>query len=338
MKDSRSHHFTPRWYLRRFAHSGPKKKEDEVLVYGFARKEVTRLSARGIGAQNDFNRLEIEGAKPTWLETQWTDNHESPARVVIEGIDSTGTLPSAKDTETLLRFLSLLFSRNPRIRKMNIEWEQRCLQELAKNAVLSDEGWSSFVEWCELEEIDFGKLRREDLAEALAKNAKVNIGHNPLVTFLLEQLLATHTLARFKAREWFLVESAPREEFWTSDYPVLEFSQAAVDTDIFFPLSPTRGLIGQQSLGHPPPKLNRANMGFLNAHQAISAEHFVVMRDPSRITLYHDDTGPKHWTRLIDGTRHQDRFLFQPLLWPRGASVFKFWKDPRVHKSEDQNS
>ena len=335
MKDSRNHHFTPRWYLRRFAHSGPKKNDDEILVYGFAKKEVTRMSARGVGAKNDFNRLEIDGAKPTWLETQWTDNHETPARVVIEGIDSTGSLPSAEDTETLLRFLSLLFIRNPRIRKINPEWYQMCLQELAKNAVLSNEGWGSFVEWCELEGIDFGSQRREPLAEALAKNAKVVLGNNPLATFQLEQTVATHTLDRFRERERLLVESAPGEEFWTSDYPVLEFSQSADNTDIFFPLSPTRGLIGQQLIGHPPPQLTRANMGFLNAHQAISAEHFVVMRDPSRITLFHDDTGPQHWPRLVSGTRHQDRFLPQPLLWPRGAPVLKFWKDPRTHKSDD---
>lgn len=335
MKDSRNHHFTPRWYLRRFAHPGPKKNKDEILVYGFAKKEVTRMSARGVGAKNDFNRLEIEGAKPTWLETQWTHNHETPARVVIEGIDSTGSLPSADDMETLLRFLSLLFSRNPRVRKMSRESKQMCLQKLAKNAVLSDEGWSSFEEWCELEGIDFGTLRQDELAEALAKNAKVDIEHNPFATFQSEQILATHTFLRFMAREWFLVESAPGEEFWTSDYPVLEFSQSADNTDIFFPLSPTRGLVGQQLIGHPPPNLNRANMGFLNAHQAISAEHYVVMRDPKRITLYHDDTGPQHWTRLIDGTRYQDRFLPHPFLWPRRAPVFKFWKDPRVHTSND---
>jgi len=293
------------------------------------------MSARGIGAKNDFNRLKIEGAKPTWLETQWTHNHEAPARVVIEGIDSTGSLPGAEDKETLLRFLSLLFSRNPRLRRMNVEWKQRCLQEFAKQAVLSNEGWSSFVEYCELEGIDFGSLRREELAEALARNAKVNMEHDPLATFQLEQILATDTLERFRAREWTLVESARGEEFWTSDYPVLEIPQVPDNTDIFFPLSPTLGLMGQPSAVHPPPKLNRANMGFLNALQAQSAEHFIVMRDPSRITLYHDDTGPQHWTRLIEGTRHQDRLITQLLAWPRGAPVREFWKDPRTHKSDD---
>ncbi len=328
MKDSRNHHVPPRWYLRRFAHPRPKKNNDEILVYGFAKKEVTRMSARGVGAKNDFNRLEIEGAKPTWLETQWTHNHETPARVVIESIDSTGSLPSAEHVETLVRFLSLLFSRNPRVRKMNLEWRQRFLQEFAKKAVLSNEGWSSFVEYCEGEGIDLGTLRREELAEALAKNAKIDIEHNPLVTFQFEQILATDTLVRFRAREWILVESAPGEEFWTSDYPVLEIPQSIDNTDIFFPLSPTRGLIGQQLIGHPPPKLNRGNMGFLNALQAQSAEHFVVMRDPSRITLFQDDTGPQHWTCLIDGTRHQDRLLTQLSARPRGAPVFEFWKDP----------
>lgn len=335
MKDSRNHHFTPRWYLRRFAHSGPKKNNDEILVYGFAKKEVTRISARGVGAKNDFNRLEIDGAKPTWLETQWTDDHETPARVVIEGIDSTGSLPKAEDLETLLRFLSLLFCRNPRMRKMNGKFDQMLLQEFAEKAVLSNEGWSSFAEWCELAGYDFGTLRKEGLAEALAKNGKVEIVDNPFATFQCEQILATQTLVGFRAREWLLVESASGEEFWTSDYPVLEFSQSANNTDIFFPLSPTRCLVGQQLIGCPPPKLSRTNMGYLNAHQASSAEHFVVMRDPSRITLYHDDTGPQHWTRLIDGTRYQDRLLPRVRLWPRGAPVFGFWKDPRVHKSDD---
>lgn len=335
MKDSRNHHFTPRWYLRRFAHPGPKKNKDEILVYGFAKKEVTRISARGVGAKTDFNRLEIEGVEPTWLETQWTKNHETPARVVIESIDSTGSLPNAEDKETLLRFLSLLFSRNPRARKMAFKWDQMFLQEFAKKAVLSKEQWSSFAEWCELEGIDIGTLQQQQLAEALAKNERLVLKHNPLASFQTEQILASYTLVRFMAREWLLVESAPGEEFWTSDYPVLEFSQSPGNTDIFFPLSPTRGLVGQQLIGHPPPNLTRKNMGFLNAHQAISAEHFVVMRDPRRITLYHDDTGPQHWTRLIDGTRYQDRFLPRPFLWPRRAPVFEFWNDPRVHKSDD---
>lgn len=302
-------------------------------MYGFAKKKGTRMSARGVGAQNDFNRLEIEGANPTWLETQWTDNHETPARVVIEGIDSTGSLPGTEDKETLIRFLSLLFSRNPRIRKMNFAWNQRMFQELAKNAALSNEGWNSFVEWCELEGIDLGRLRQEELTEAVAKNAKFTVGNIPNATFQLEQHLASGTLARFKAREWIIVEAAPKEEFWTSDYPVLEIPQSGGTTDIFFPLSPTRGLIGQQLIGHPPPQLTRANMGFLNAIQAESAEHFVVMRDPERITLFHDDTGPKHWPLLIDGTRNKDRLTTRILLQPRGAPVFEFWKDPRVHNS-----
>ena len=293
------------------------------------------MSARGIGAQNDFNRLEIEGAKPTWLETQWTNIHETPAKVVIEGIDSTDTLPGPEDKETLLRFLSLLFSRNPRIRKMNLELKQRMLQELAKNAILSNEGWSSFVEWCKLEGIDLGTLRKDELAEALAKNAKVTLGNIPHATFELEQHLASGILGQFRAREWMLVESAPGEEFWTSDYPVLEILQSGGTTDIFFPLSPTRGLIGQQLIGHPPPQLTRANMGFFNAIQAESAEHFVVMRNPKRITLFHDDSGPKHWPHLIDGTRHKDRLKTRILLQPRGAPIFEFWKDPRVHKSDD---
>ncbi len=335
MKDSRNHHFTPRWYLRRFAHSGPRKNNDEILVYGFAKKEVTRMSARGVGAKNDFNRLEIEGAKPTWLETQWTDNHETPARVVIEGIDSTGSLPSVEDMEILLRFLSLLFSRNPRVRKMNLEFKQRLFQEYLKKAVLSNERWNSFAKYCELERIDLGTLRREELAEALARNKNFHLEHSPFATLQLEQKLATDTLERFKAREWMLVESAPGEEFWTSDYPVFQFQLSDGITDIFFPLSPTRGLFGQQLIGQPTWKLSRANMGFLNALQAQSAEHFVVMRDPRRITLYHDDTGPQHWTHLIDGTRHQGRLLTQLSARPRGAPVFGFWQDPRVHKSND---
>lgn len=332
MTDSRNHHFTPRWYLRRFAHPEPKKDKDEILVYGFAAKKGKKMSARGIGAQKDFNRLEIEGAEPTWLETQWTDNHESPAKVVIEGIDSTGSLQSAEDRETLIRFLSLLFSRNPRIRKMNLEGKQRMFQGLAKSAVLSNQGWTSFVEWCELEGIDLGALRREELTETVAKNAKLAIGNIPHATFEIEQRLATHFLAQFRTRDWILVEAAPKEEFWTSDYPVLEIPHSDGKTDIFFPLSPTRGLIGQQLIGHPPPQLNRKNMGFLNAVQAESAEHFVVMRDPKRITLYHDDTGPQHWPILIDGTRHKDRLRTQILLQPRGAPIFNFWRDPRVHK------
>lgn len=148
MNDSRNHHFTPRWYLRRFAHPEPKKNLDEILVYGFKEKEVKRMSARGIGAQHDFNRLEIDSAEPTWLETQWTENHETPAKLVIDGIDATGSMPNVEDMETLIRFLSLLFSRNPRMRKMNFEGKQMMFQRLAKNAVSSNEGWNSFVEWC----------------------------------------------------------------------------------------------------------------------------------------------------------------------------------------------
>lgn len=330
MNDSRNHHFTPRWYLRRFAHPELKKNKDEILVYGFAEKKVKRMSARGIGAQNDFNRLEIDGAEPTWIETQWTENHETPAKIVIDGIDATGSLPGAEDMETLIRFLSLLFSRNPRIRKMNFEFKQMMFQGLAKKAVSSNEGWNSFVEWCVLEGIDLGKFRQEELTEASAKNATIATLSAPNATFQLEQRLASGTHVEFRAREWILVEAAPKEEFWTSDYPVLQIPQPDGTTDIFFPLCPTRALIGQQPIGHPPPQLNQANMGFINAMQAQSAEHFVVMRDPKRITLYHDDTGPQHWPHLIDGTRDKYKLGSRFSLQPRRAPIFPFWKDPRA--------
>lgn len=335
MEVSRNHHFTPRWYLRRFAHPGSKKNSDEILVYGFAKKIVTRISARGVGAKNDFNRLEMAGARPDWLETQWTDHHETPARDVIERIDSTGSLPNNEDLAILIRFLSLLFSRNPRARAMTLEWHRIMFQEIATKTETSEEGWNSFLEYCRLEGIDLGTLRREEFTEALAKNAKFDLKPYPLATFISEWTLASATLQRFRAREWLLVDSAPKEEFWTSDYPVLEFSQSADTTDIFFPLSPTRGLIGQELIGHPSPKLTRANMGFINALQAIAAEHFVVMRDPARITLYHDDTGPQHWPSLIDGTRYQNRFLPGFSLWPRKAALYPFWEDPRAPNSND---
>lgn len=336
MKNPRNHHFTPRWYLRRFSHREPKKNHDELLVYGFAKKEVTRLSARGVGAKNDFNRLDLDGAKPAWLETQWTDLYETPARAVIEGIDSTGSLPGANDMEALILFLSLLNARNPRQRKWSCNFAQMFFQEFAKRAVLSDERWSSFVEYCALEQIDIGTLRREELVEAFAKNQQISIKGTPLATFRSEQIQASAILRDFIAREWLLVTSAKGEEFWTSDYPVLRIPLPGRSniTDIFFPLSPTLGLIGQRLIGYPAPIFNRANMGFVNALQAESAEHFVVMRDPRYITLYHDDTGPQHWTRLIDGTRHQNRFSPQLSLWPRKAPVFNFWKDPRVPKSD----
>ncbi len=218
---------------------------------------------------------------------------------------------------------------------MDLEFKQMLLQESIKRAILSNQGWGSFGKYCKLERIDLGTLRQEQFAAALAKRAKVGMERDPLATFQLEQSLATDTLRRFRAREWLLVASAAGEEFWTSDYPVLEIPCSADITDIFFPLTPTRGLIGQQLIGHPPPKLNRANMGFLNTLQARSAEHFVVMRDPSRITLFHDDTGPQHWMRLVDGTRQQDRLLPQLSVRPSEAPVHGFWKDPRVHKSDE---
>jgi hypothetical protein len=323
--ESHRHHFTPRWHLRRFAHPGRKHKE-EILVYGFREKIIKPIGTMSVGRQNDFNRLEIKGEAPDWLEDQWTEKYESPARVVIDRIVETNALPDdAESLNTLIVFLALLYSRNPRQRKMTKDLRQLIWQHLGARGVQSDEYWEASLKECEREGLEIAGLERRKLADAIGKGNLTVVPLSPVATLQDDTTHADAMLRLFKAMHWKLVEATPQEEFWTSDYPVIVFPGVDKKQCCFFPISPTLGLIGEAVHGKPP-RFTRENMGFLNALEAQSAEHFVVMRDPERVTLFSDAAGPQNWRVLIDGTRNPDRYLPEALLVPKASPTTPFFK------------
>jgi hypothetical protein len=295
-------------------------------VYAVRGKVTKSISAMSVGRQNDFNKLEIEGREPDWLETQWTDEYESPAGEVIDRIVATNALPDdVQSLNTLIVFLALLYSRNPRQRKMTEDFRQLLWQRRAARGVQSDENWKAFLEECAREGLEVAGLERRKLADAIGKGTFRVVALSPVASLQDDSTHADAMLRIFNTLHWKLVEAAPQEEFWTADYPVIMFPAGGKTQTCFFPISPTVGLIGE-AVRDKLPRFNRKNMGFLNALEAQSAEHFVAMRDPERVSLFSDATGAQNWRVLIDGTRNPNRYLPGALLVPKASPVTPFFK------------
>jgi hypothetical protein len=111
---ARNHHFLPQGYLRQFSDSGT--RQGRVYVFDLPTGKSFCTNPRNIASQKDFNRVEVDGQPPDFLETQLAGLEGKAVSVIREMIRS-DQLAKDDDLVWVINLIALLLVRNPRARE-----------------------------------------------------------------------------------------------------------------------------------------------------------------------------------------------------------------------------
>ncbi|ELK0554614.1 DUF4238 domain-containing protein [Escherichia coli] len=218
MSVARHHHFLSQCYLKGFTSNGGKKSK--LTVIDLKERKTFESNTRNVGGVRDFNRLELDGVDPNYLESSLAEFEGSVAthlRKLEEGGEFSG-----ETKDVILEFISLLAIRTPAQREHLSSPLKQIAKFIMKSSVSSAERWDD----CKLAyEKEMGESLPYDLAYEKIKNFvdgdnfEINVIREfmiymemkcvPVITKLLHQ------------RNWSLMTiSDGQGSFITSDNPV----------------------------------------------------------------------------------------------------------------------
>lgn len=113
MSVARLHHYVPRCYLKRFTHE--KSKSAKLFVVDMVAGKSYWTNPRNVGAQTDFNRVEIPGQPPDVLERALS-RFDGELGTALAAIERDRTLENENAKLVLLNFASVVAARNPEVR------------------------------------------------------------------------------------------------------------------------------------------------------------------------------------------------------------------------------
>jgi len=142
-KEARHHHYLPQCYLAGFTESG--EKTDLLYVFEVESDRSFRTSPRNVGAERDFNRVEIDGTEPDAIEKALA-LFEGQAANVLKRTTDTNVIHSTDDFVMLLNLVGLLSVRNPQIRNAFNQAREALLRRVGEALVSNQSIWDHHVE------------------------------------------------------------------------------------------------------------------------------------------------------------------------------------------------
>jgi Protein of unknown function (DUF4238) len=308
---ARRHHFVSQCYLKSFAVS--RKREPQTTVFdGFERKTY-RTSIGNIGAERDFNRIEVEGHDPNVMENALA-SFEAELGPALDRIIATRSLSNEDDRASLLNFMCLLALRNPRLRETMRSAQDQAARMLMDRVLSSKKSYESELQRAradgfvsETQHVPYEEMKKlfED------GSFKIEVPTERHVKMELE--LFPKILPLFFRRGWLLLKAPDRSAgFITSDHPVcLMWSDPSQrnsfygpgfglpGTDVFFPVSPGLAMIGAFELKDDERTIAEDGVAAINGAIATYAERQVYTRDGNFVYSTQPNMPPRKANKLL---------------------------------------
>lgn len=240
---ARHHHFLSQCYLKGFTAD---EADEFVACVDLQERKHFKSNRRNIGGERDFNKIEITGYAPDFLEKAIGQYIEYPASIAIQNVISTGNFIGS-DRSIILTLMAYFAVRNPYRRNY---WDQ-LIDHLAKvslsHAARSEIG--AIINGVEITK-EFKENYNEDdfiIQNHRHQHIKLELhGINVILPLLFE-------------RKWVIVQAPDDLNFISSDYPVALLWKepekyhaspgfACRDTQIYFPLSKKMALLGDYEM------------------------------------------------------------------------------------------
>jgi hypothetical protein len=241
--EARHHHHIPQFYLRGFA-ARLGKGDYKLTVANVAAGNFFETNPRNVGAERDFNRIEIEGHAPDALEQSLAGFEAEVAesfRRVAESHKFEGD-----DRRNILNLIALLAVRSPQMREHVRKMQQELMKKMLSISLASKRRW----EQQEARMIAAGKgpppgeprLTYEEVKE-FHERGEYDILLDRGYQIGLE--LRTHdpVLHALAARKWTLYTSDDGTGcFVTTDRPVMLTYAKPMEVPLFYRNSPGFGM------------------------------------------------------------------------------------------------
>ena len=114
---ARNHHFLPQGYLGHFTNSGT--RDGRLYVFDLAARKSFRTRPRNVASKKDFNRVDVDGKPPDFLESE-LGTLEDRAVSVIRAMSRSGELAKDEDLVYVINLITLLVVRDSRARESQI--------------------------------------------------------------------------------------------------------------------------------------------------------------------------------------------------------------------------
>jgi hypothetical protein len=228
-------HYVPQFYLRQWADG-----DEKIWMYGVNGKAPVRISIDEVAFERGlYSHPHVDGIPPLTTEKKLADLESIYAPSWPKMVDRAGNIRTRKN---VARFIALMDARNPRRKKLltnTVAYFQKKADQMKPDEKIEIVGQSKTV-----------LLRPAEIKETFnAENTQ-----SAFVNLMSEQAeLISEILAN---RRWGIIFS-DTPAFATSDSPVVlyrgtcteaSFGFATPGTMIFFPVSPTRMILIDDSL------------------------------------------------------------------------------------------
>lgn len=249
---ARNHHYLPQGYLGTFTDTC--NREGQFNVFDLATRRTFRTRPRNVAAEKDFNRFEVEGQAPDFIEASLSAV-EGVATTVMREMGRAGKLAQDKELVYVINLITLLVVRNPRTRRSLARFKQEVAKEIGKLLVSDRKVYEHHFRKAQ----EAGYVAASDVSFERMK--EFVDGERYRIEVVRESLIRTELsvfddiLKSIGSRYWSLLEAAPdAPDFVTCDHPVtLVFKDSRASgpigvglrrTEMVFPIGPRHALRG----------------------------------------------------------------------------------------------
>lgn len=282
MNEPRNHHYISQCYLKGFAET--RSKDATLQVWDLVRKRRFATRSRNVASMRDFNRIEVEGLDPNYLETQLAQ-FESELDGALGRIIASQTITSDDDLAYVLNLMAMSLVRHPSTRDVIAHLVGENRHAAVRLALETKSQWDVAIQRMR----EAGEYIGEDFTyEAVRDYVEGEKFRLQVDRSYLNRLELQHfeeVLPYFFNRVWTIIQTDPvTAPFITSDRPLFMLWARREDnlkqppprlmdksTLMLFPLSKELALFGRTS---GLPKVESAGperVAMINAYQLHNA-------------------------------------------------------------------
>lgn len=301
MASARKHHYVSQFYLEGFCDTQAPSRGTHVLDVNTGKWFHTSTS--NIGAERDFNRINVDGREIDALETELSQFEGEAAAALRRVIDSK-KLPDDEDLNWILNLICLYVCRNPRMRAGFNRAREQTVRILGEILVSNEQIYNSHIAkakeagYVKPNSVSFDEIRR--FVHSGEYEIEIPTDENHRVEFHAFDTV----LPLLGERYWtLLITEAGAPGFICCDHPVtitykergrrMSVGVGTKNTELVFPLNPNLALYGvYETPLKSEVKIGADRLATFNSRIAFNAKrhiysckpYFVMRKDGQLIT------------------------------------------------------
>ncbi|MGV6889649.1 DUF4238 domain-containing protein [Rhodophyticola sp. SM2404] len=218
MAEKTNHHYVPQLYLRNFADGID--RQARVFTFDSSTGKSFKTSVRNVASKRHFNRVEIDGVDPNYLEDGLAEIEGELAPFLSEVVAERRFRTSAHFDWTMI-LAAQLSVRNPRMRVKMENFHKNIAEGIASLSVSTREIWES--QQRQMQEAGEAVNAKATYEQAKKfhedKNYEIPIDQTHLIG--LEMQMVETVLTQLGNRNWCFVSPPDGHIFITNDDPAV---------------------------------------------------------------------------------------------------------------------